>query len=347
MAAGKYTHPNSRQYMQDLKKGILERVYLFLGPEDAEKDKYVQYIAEIIAKKNGRKPEIQRFHADSDELLAAVATVTTEDMFASHKMAVLLNIDAMPARKREQQFLVEMIEQVPDSTTLILTAGATKEPAFIPAALRKKMQVVMFWHYFENELHTYIVQFFKKEGRDIEPAAVKKIVSLLGRDLRKIDNALYKIKSGIDEPTISEQIVERVVVDERDVSVFEFIDALFSKKKSSLSLLKKVLHEGMHELAVLVFIQREAELLERFFAMRSSGVSQGDALQQLKLPVKKVNQFVTYTNNFTEEEVQQLFIAIYHTEYQLKNYQVSKSFIGNPLVELITSVVYVPVKKNG
>ena len=134
---------------------------------------------------------------------------------------------------------------------------------------------------FESELQTYIVKKIRDAGRQADPYAATRIVSLTGRDLQKVDAAIDRVLNGSEGP-VTEKIVVSLIADEREINVFEFIDAFFKKRKDSFSLLKKVIDDGGSELGVIALMQREAERIESYHALRASGKNHEDAIAEIK-----------------------------------------------------------------
>lgn len=341
MAKSAIKYPNSKQYKKTIEKGDLEHLYLFIGEENAEKDKYIDLITKKLFKgKQKDEINVRRFHAESDDINLAGEYVLNESMFSPQKICILLNIDTINSKDKEKQLALNtIIENLPDSAILILTSKNNRVPACIAKKNLEKIQVVHFWRLFESEIEKYIINELRNFNKNIDHKATLRMIQLLGRDLNKIDHAISQIVNRSEDKIITEQLVLELVADEKQVIIFELINNIFNKNKRSLYLLKKIIGEGIHELVVLVFIKREAEKLEKYYAMKNHDMSDSEIFKNLKIPTADMQNFIERANLFTPVSVKNIFTSIYKTEYEIKNYNLSKAYIANPLVELITNVI--------
>ena len=159
-----------------------------------------------------------------------------------------------------------------------------------------------------------------------------------GNDMRKVDSAIGKIADS-GESAIDDYFIKDIISFERDISVFEFVDSLFKKSPASFPLFKRLQEEGIHELIVLTMITRQAESIEKFHALRSA-LPADAAIRELKISDKKINDFLDFTENYPPEKLPVLFHALHTCESSLKSGQLSKRFVANPIVTLISSMIF-------
>jgi DNA polymerase III delta subunit len=339
-SSGKYKIPNSKMALQDILKGDLSRVYLFLGEEEGEKDRFIALLAEKFLHKSHdtMKDAISVFHAQNGETMTAAAFALSSSMFDPVKICILTDIERI-VLKAEQVAVSEMIRDLPDSTLLILSSGENQQPKFFTEAILSSVQAIVFWRLFESELQTHITQVFKEKGRIIDSGAVRRVVSLTGRDLRKVNNAIERILTGTDENPVTEKTVFSLIADEKEISIFELTDAIFKRRKDSLLLLKKVLEEGAADLQILALLEREAKRIELYHELKSHGLSHDDALSDLHLSPKAVEDFTIYIRMFPEPEIKKFMILMSKADYTAKSSSFSSSILSGPIAGLITETV--------
>ena len=326
--------------LPDITKGDLSPVYLFLGEEEGEKERFISIIAKRFLPKNtspdGRT--IAFFHAQNGETIQAADFALSSSMFDPCKICVLTNIDKVPL-KQDQVMISELIRDLPDSTLLIFSSGENQPPKYFSDAMMSSVQPIVFWRLFENELQAHVSQVFKEKGRMIETGAVRRIISLTGRDLKKVNEAIDRIMTGTEETPVSEKTVISLIADEKEISIFELIDAILKKRKESVSLLKKVLDEGAAELQILALLEREAKRVELYHELRSHGMTHDDAFGELHINPKAVDDFSAYIRLFPEDEIRRLMILLSKADYAGKSSFSSSSLISNTIVDLIASIV--------
>jgi DNA polymerase III delta subunit len=331
--------PNSKQLTAELNSNKLERIYLFLGEEEGEKDKIINKIIDMRLKSRDEKNySTRRFHLETGEFQDAAEFAMSASMFSESKICIMLNIDSLKSRSGDKMLLGEVINSFPDSNILVMTSPENKLPSIIEVKDVKKIKVVQFWRLFESDISTYIINSIRKKDIKIETAAVNDLVNLTGRDIKKIDEAIEMlIESG--EKSITPGIIKEYVSDTKDVSIFEFIDSLFRKDKSSFRELAKVLDNGVHELALLKVIMRQAELIEKYNHLTKTELNSEAAMQQIGINPRKTKSFLECVKRFPSDSIKKVFPLIQETDRRIKSSAYSSNLASNPIFELVTDML--------
>lgn len=332
---GKYRHPNSKQIAPEIEKGIIGKCYLFLGEEEGEKENFIEKISSIFF--GNDEKVISRFHCEGGDILAAVSFALESSMFSAKKIAVIYNVEALVAKK-DFSLVADIVNEQSDSTLVIFMSSENNVPKAFSGEVGESVRTVIFWRMFESELQNHILKKIRDAGRQADPYAATRIVSLTGRDLQKVDAAIERILSGSEGP-VTEKIVVSLIADEREINVFEFIDAFFKKRKDSFSLLKKVLDDGGSELGVIVLMQREAERIESYHALRASGNAHEDAIAELKINPRNAESFTAMTHATDGKNIRELFILLSKADYAVKSSRLSNSILSNPLADLVAGFI--------
>ncbi len=308
---------NSKQLDKDLDKSNIERVYLFLGEEDGVKDKIIAKIKEKISNKNRNIGAVlQRFHLENGEFMNAADYALSQSLFSESKICVMLNIDSIQPLSSNLQLMDELIGNLPDKNTLIMTSSENNQPKIINAKIANKIRIVRFWRFFENDAVNYIKINLGRIGVVIDERAIHLMIELLGRDIRKIDGALEKISlSG--EKRITEDYINQIILFERDVSIFDYIDALFKKEKKAFTLLRGMIDSGMHELIILNMITRQVDMLERYHQLIGD-TSLDTIMKELKISDRNRVPFLQYAGKFTSQNIKMIYPFILRAESKIK-----------------------------
>ena len=331
--------PDSRQLLKELNDKRLHNIYLFLGEEEGEKEKIISKIIDTaITDDNDKNYSTGRFHAEYDEINSAVEFLSSGSMFSSAKVCVLLNINTLKSRSKESELVDNMLGAIPESNILIMTSPENRIPPVIDKKHIGKIRVIQFWRFFEKDITNYIVKSLRKRSIEIHRHGIELLIDLTGRDIKKIDEALFKIiNSGENHITVD--LIRQLIPDEKEISVFAFIDSLFQKDDNSIRNLIKVLEAGNHELAVLKLIMREAELIEKYHSLIINKYGSESALQEIGISRKFQKQFLLCANRFTRQEIKEIFYLIYLTDYRLKSYNYSGNLLSNPLFNLVSQIL--------
>lgn len=333
-------YPTVKQLEADLAGGRIGRFYLFIGEEAGEKDKLIARIAEALFGKNeeAARRGTGRYHAELGELSSAAGFLLSRSMFDERKLCVLLNIERLGEAKERDYLLREMLSEAPDSNHLVMTSSENRPPGFLDQAMLSAVRVYHFWRRFESELVPYIVSSLKREGVHIDGKAASLIVELLGRDVRKIDEAIAKIKDYGGGATVGVELVERLVRDERDTAIREFTDALFRRERKALPMIRRLLEQGFSELYILGSIIRQAELIERFQVL-SRAESAGAALERIAVRQRDAEALLAHAGAFPDERIRQVFLHLHAADFGIKSMRVSKSIAAHPLFEAVACIL--------
>ncbi len=336
---------NAKELAKELKGGLIENRYLFLGEEEGLKDRMAEEILALLKKKYGKEDVVTgRFHAESGDLISAVDFVTSQSMFSAAKLAIIYEVDAIQAGKQNRYMLDDLYAGQPDSCTLIMASVQNKSPRALTAEMMKTTRIVRFWRLFESDAAAYIRNYMKRGRIDITDGAVRLLLELLGRDVRKIDGALEKLVfSGND--IVTEDTVALYVGDERDTTIFEFLEHLFRGSPRALNLLTTMIDDGVHELVILTMISRQCEAIGKYHHLARQGMSADEILSTLGIQERNRDGFLAQTRFLNPPDTGKAYAAIFLAENRIKDRNLSRSIIANPLFELASGIVL--GRKNG
>lgn len=330
---------NSKQFGRELKKNRLDRIYLFTGEEEGEKEKFIKKIVDMAFDNEEVKDySVGRFHIENNEFNNAAEFALSSSIFSDKKVCLMQNINYLQSTGVDIGLFRELIDNLPESNILIMTTPENRVPPYISQELTKMMKIVQFWRYFENDIYTYITRTVRKYGLDIDRSAVILLVKLLGRDMKKIDSAIDKIISS-GERLVTSEIVKTLIQEEKDTRVFDFIDALFMKKEEALISLGKLIENGIHELVILSLIFRQAEMIEKYHFLLKNGLSEEDAIVDVGIFPKKRRDFLEQTLRYPKESIMKIFPLIHRADFRIKRNTYSKSLIANPIFELVVDML--------
>lgn len=337
MAAAKQI--NSKDLVRELKQGTLRQAYLFLGEEEGHKEKMIDGILSLLRAGGDADSVVTgRFHIDSGDLAAAAEFAVTASMFSAKKLAVIYDADSVPSAKQSRAILEDLFTDLPVSTTLVLLSPQNKIPKALPLEKLPGLLTVRFWRYFDSDMASHIRESLRRQKMTVTDGAVSLLVGLVGRDLRKIDEALEKL-SFSGQGAVTEDLVRTFIAEERNTTIFEFLDALFLKSPRALPLLKTLLDDGIHELVILAMITRQCESLGMYHRLAKEGGSADEILRNIGIQDRNREAFINQAGRFGPGEICRAFASIYDAESALKGASTSRGLISNPVFELAARLV--------
>jgi len=335
MAFKKY--PTVKELQKDLKQKKMHHSYLMLGEEEGEKDKYIGFMGKIlIPDEEERRTATGRFHLESEPLLDAADFALSSSMFSSKRMCIIRNLDQMKSTKANREIFTEMMKNLPESTTLIMTTEKNRPPDFITSKMQEKLFIVQFWRHFDADIFRYLQGTLQKKGINMEEKAINILITRTGRDIKKIDEAVDMIYYSGLEGTITTQTVEDYITDVKDITIYEFIDALFMKKNTTLPLFKKLHEDGVPEGRIFYEINKTVDQLEKYYFLAGSGSSIDEALKGCGILPRNRDKFLSFSRSYPEVEIKRLFPLLGKAEIDRRGNTSSKKLISSSLFELVS-----------
>jgi DNA polymerase III delta subunit len=329
--------PNSKELKKELSQKSLKNIYLFMGEEEGDKDNLIKAIIHLSFKDS--EPSVGRFHIDNDEFLQACDFALGNSMFSTKKLCILRNIDSLRISKDNTALMKELISQRPEGTILIFTTEKKSPPGIFPKDLMNQVFPYQFWKFFDSDLIQYIKVNLKKENVTIEGKALTKLIELTGNDIKKVDDAIEMlINSGLKLYS-SEDEITNLIHDVKNITLFDFIDSLFSKNKKSLSLLKKLLDEGTPELLILNMIIRQVDILTSYKNKTSNGINKDDALKQCGVLPRNKEHFIRLNATYNIETLKKIYLKAAKSDYALKSSSPKNRLTSNPIFILSSEIL--------
>ena len=156
------------------------------------------------------------------------------------------------------------LPRVPETTDLIFVEDDDFDKrSSVFAYLKKAGEVREFQPLQGPERQRWLAERARGLGVRLEPEAVTLLVEFAGNDSRALLNELNKLAAYVDAGgRIGVQEVRRLVPDSGESSVFDFVDALASRRLApALELLHALLTNGVAATYVLFMVGRQVRIL--------------------------------------------------------------------------------------
>lgn len=346
MALQKYK--NSKQFNSGLAKGLKGKIFLFLGEEEGEKDKSINSIlSAVFSDATDRSRYTGRFYLNDDrntmeEFTSAADFALTGSMFSDKKVCIIRNIENLKINDRVRNIMDDLLTSTPEGTFVIMTSMSNQAPAYIEKK-HDLIEIVQFWKNFDSDLFNYIKKTFTDRKISVDEKIIPLMIDLTGNDIKKTDELLDLISLSSGDMEVNEDMLRDIAGDMKDVSVFEFTDALFLREKKSFIYLKNLLDTGTAELLILSMIVRQAELLERYYCFLDEKFTHDEAVGKLGLAASKLrrDRFTAILKKTPRSALGRIYPLIGRTEYSIKTGSSGNSVITGPLFILVSDILTV------
>jgi len=233
--------------------------YIFLGPELGKKQDEVDSIKQKIP-----DAEITTFYAGETSVSAIADTIQNNSLFSEKLLIIIKNADAIK-KKDEVDLLVSCIDNLDESTSIIMLSDELKLAAALDDSVPKNNRKI-FYELFEREKNEWLKQFFKREGFNIDKDSISVILEMvennteaLKRECSRLVHFLPREERG--ESQVNTEDVEKWLSHNREESAFTLFSRIacgdLSKALESLSVMLAAKESAQSILAGLAWCFRK------------------------------------------------------------------------------------------
>jgi DNA polymerase III subunit delta len=289
-------------------------VWLFLGPEEGNKQVQIAKLVAETAARTGSPPEIFRRYAFESCMEEVLLCLQNKSLFAAHRIVILGALEEMKKKEEIAACISYIRNPVPDAT-LILVSGEPPSGVDrkIVEAVPKTNQTI-FWELFDNQKKGWIVSFFRQKKVDVDPQAVDEILDLVENNTRDLKEECERLASFIGPGTVlSAQDITKLLDHNKDENVFSLFEHVCRRDlESSVDVLDRILLSKESDA-----IQLQSGLLYQFrklsscMRLLSDNFDPAEAFQRERITSKKSQK--TYTEgsrNFNRTEVDQILLLL-------------------------------------
>ena len=235
--------------------------------------------------------------------------------FFDDRRLIILNNLILDLKKDEQQLFLEYEQKPNDKTViLILNTNGNKTFDFL------KTKRIFEYKIDDSSVNEFIANGFKKRDKEIGFAEIKKLKEYCGNDLTKISLEINKICDYLNnnEKTITVEIIDKLVVADTELKVFELCDALSKKDiKKAHMMLYKMIQMGEPIVKILGLISSHFRRL--FFAKINGKKSNEELARVLGCKEYAIVKAKEQASKFKAIELKNIENIILETDYNMKN----------------------------
>ena len=312
-----------------LKKGDVERCYLFEGEEEYTKRSALKALRDKIAGGDfAAMNDTRLLDPAPDALISAAETLPflSDRRFLEVRDSAMLqpgkakDYDEDSAVKRLDGYL----DQLPDTVCVVFYVhGKADGRKKLYQILKKKATLVCFDPLDDRELAKWIAQELKRQGKKISLAACQRLWFSAGRDLTLLSNEIGKLAAYTgDSPEVTAEDVQAVCVQSTEYRVYDMADTLLSGQgKKALDMLDALLRDGEERLMLLSLLGRQCRQLRYAKALAAAGAQPGEIASRLGIPPFAVQKTLNTARGYSQKQLADMARLCLESEYQVKSGQ--------------------------
>lgn len=235
----------------DFKKHISSKQFSNLYFIDGEEKKLVgMYTDALVKKLMGDYPPEFNFHVfDSDSEITDVSVACDVMPFMSDKNCVkLVDFDLESMTTDDINALCEIVKNVPDTTTIILTMTtvapplkATKKYKKVRDIFEKNGVVADLGFRSAISLEKTVCKWANECGSKISPLIASKLINICSNDLNVLRNEIEKLSAFAGEDEITDEMISTMVAKNLQAKIYDLFDYViaqnFDKAMSTVDVL--------------------------------------------------------------------------------------------------------------
>ena len=318
----------SRENLRNqLKQREFAPVYVLFGAETYLRDLAVKYIADLLLGESALREfnEIER-SLSGGRIAEALADAEQFPMMDSHRVikitdvVVAANANKDNLREDDEDALMKYLKRPSETSVVIFVANELDKRRKISKLLIENSVAVEFQKLQEPELIRHARDEAKKMDTDFEERALRRLINLVGDDVRKLTIEIEKLAvAALPEKFITYDLVESLTANTREISNFDLTDHMLGGDKSrALQILKKILDDGAEPLMLLGLIASNFRRLFTAKEMMNEGVDRGEVARVMRLPYSKQAHFLETARRTEAKKFSWIMQRIAQTDLAIK-----------------------------
>ena len=215
--------------MKELKSGRFKPVYYFMGEESYYIDLLSDYIAHHIPTETEQEFNLTVLYGADVDMASVITAAKRYPMMAEHQVIIVKEAQALRGLDELSYYL-----QRPLLSTILVFChkhGTLDRRKKVAAEIEKIGTLFESKKIKESQLPSFITNYLKRKGAEVEPKAASMLSDFVGTDLSRLtgelDKLILTLASGATR--ITPEQVERHIGISKDFNNFELRSALVEK----------------------------------------------------------------------------------------------------------------------
>ncbi|MBI5621622.1 DNA polymerase III subunit delta [Candidatus Falkowbacteria bacterium] len=251
------------------------------------------------------------------------SAVSTPPFLARKRMVVITDLLGDNKNKDLPSEIIALLDNdklLADVILIFWESGKVDRRTALFKRLDREKYVSEFALLSDSELKRWITTEIKKQNAKIEPAALERLLQLLGSDLWEVTTEVGKLAAYADGKTITVAEVNAFVKGKFDDNIFNFVDAISAKNQQrAYQLLSDQLDSGAHELYLLTMLIRQFRILLQVRSLLDEGAADAATVaRELGLHPFVAKKSLVQVRHFSLDALTAIYQQLVATDLQIK-----------------------------
>jgi DNA polymerase-3 subunit delta len=317
---------------------MINNVFLFTGEETYLLQQELKLWKEAFKKKHGGDFNLDVIDGAKAEIPQILSAMQAAPFLSEKRLLIIENLPAAPsarsaqaltkkdeAREEELEKLAGALETLPESSVVVFVSPSPDKRRSFYKSLLKVATLKEYKMLEGQKLIAWVSAKFQQAGVKATPALIENFLNLTGPDLWKITSELQKLSTYLQGASLTEEIMEKLVIPSAQTNVFGFTDALSAKNsKGAIDRLHNEMDAGenLHQTFSMVVRQFRILLLIAGYIQKHPGARASDMASALKLHPFVVEKTLPQVRRFSLEELKTAYQKLLTLDVELKTSQI-------------------------
>jgi DNA polymerase-3 subunit delta len=299
-----------------------DSLYLLLGPEEGEKDAFVERLIQKISKAIGQPPEIHRFYSFDSDVPEVLSILRNGALFSPYRVVLLRNAELLNKKSDLDQLSAYAAHPAADSSLVMFSEEIGRINKRLERLVPRENKVI-FWELFENQKTGWILNFFKKRNIRIDPEAVTLLLEMVENNTKELRETCEKLSIFFGKGSeIGYADVEKILYHSKDENVFTLFDRIAGRDlDASLEVLAKLLlSREADPVALLAGLLYQVRRLKDLKLLIEKRYSYEEAFARSKITSKRMQKtYFTAVQRYSLQELQAIIQLIARFDYRVRS----------------------------
>lgn len=310
-----------------IKRGEILPLYYFYGPEVWLIEDAIRRIKEKILNPASEEFNLTIFDASRATPEQILDNLLTFPINSPRRLTIIQAAEALGANLSEA-FLDYLTDPNPFTCAIFIGQKADRRTKFLQT-LEKKGAIIAFYPLFDQDLRQWIQQRVAEFGQSITAEALSLLVELVGPDLIKLEQEIFKLSlrkgKGLE---IEEEDIIALSENMREESPFALAQAVAdSDLPKSFYLLYKNLRQGEPPLLLLSLIGRQMRLVGKAKELLAEGLSRKEIELKLKILPAQAKDFWGQVEKNSLAKIIETWPILERTDREMKSSRLAKELL--------------------
>ncbi len=324
--------------------------YIFYGEDEFSRSEALAHLRGQMAGGDPAMAELNTSILDGAKLTVDELRHTCDAMpfMADRRLVIVRGLlgrltSGRKGKKEITEQLSEYLPSLPETTRLFFVEEGDLKASHPILKLAKSMgkaQGAYVRHFKlpqDRELPAWVRRRAADKGGDLSTEAVTLLVTLVGADLRLLDQEIEKLMLYADGRQVTTDDVRALVSRARETSIFDLVDCVGRREpERALRLLHHMLEEGAAPLYLLTMLARQVRILIQVTELREQGLSPREMAKRLKLHPYVVEKGLAQARRFEMAQLEAAHRRVVQTDWAIKTGEMEDVLALEMLVVALT-----------